>query len=225
MSLILNIDTSAQQAAVSIAEDGNLLQVLQNPDQKEHASFLQPAIQKMLQEEGITIHDLDAIAVVNGPGSYTGLRVALASAKGLCYVAKKPMITIGTLPLMAKAALDNAQNYPAGVTRLCPMIDARRMEVFTAMYNLSLEETMPARAMVLSDESFVDILLQETVLFFGNGAGKWQSLQANANALFAGSFDNIPAMAALSFQHFNQQLFTDLAYSEPLYLKEFYSGN
>jgi tRNA threonylcarbamoyladenosine biosynthesis protein TsaB len=225
MSLILNIDTSAQQAAVSIAKDGNLLQVLQNPDQKEHASFLQPAIKKLLNLTELTINALDAIAVVNGPGSYTGLRVALASAKGICYVAQKPLITIGTLPLMAKAALDNSQAYPGTVTRLCPMIDARRMEVFTAVYNLSLEEILPPQAMILSDESFVDILLQETVLFFGNGAAKWNGVQSNANALFAGSFDTIPGMAALSFKRFSQQQFTDLAYSEPLYLKEFYSGN
>jgi tRNA threonylcarbamoyladenosine biosynthesis protein TsaB len=225
MSLILNIDTSAQQAAVSIAKDGNLMQVLQNPDQKEHASFLQPAIKKLLQEAQMTINDLDAVAVVNGPGSYTGLRVALASAKGLCYVAKKPLITIGTLPLMARAAIENINHYPSTVTRLCPMIDARRQEVFTAVYNLSLEEILRGQAMILSDESFVGVLLQETVLFFGTGAVKWQALVSNTNALFAGSFDTTAAMADLSNQMFIQQQFTDLAYSEPLYLKEFYTGN
>ncbi len=224
MSIILNIDTAAAQAAISLSKDGRVLQLLQNPDQKDHASFLQPAIQKILQEAQITVNELDALAVVNGPGSYTGLRVALASAKGLCYVAKKPLITIGALPLMARAALNHKCTLPAPVTLLCPMIDARRMEVFTAVYNVVLEEILPARAMILSDESFVDVLLQNKILFFGSGALKWKALVSDANALFAGSFDTAAAMASLSFDMFTRQQFTDLAYSEPLYLKEFYTG-
>ncbi len=225
MSIILNIDTSTTQASVSLAENGSLLFLSQNAGQNEHASFLQPAIEKILKDAHLSLAELDAIAVVNGPGSYTGLRVAMASAKGLCYVAKKPLITIGTLPLMAKAAMNKLQEYPPGLTRLCPMIDARRMEVFTAIYNLSLKEILPAQAMILTAESFVDVLLQERILFFGSGAPKWQAITSNANALFAGSFHTGPAMATLSFQLFKQQQFTDLAYSEPLYLKEFYTGS
>ncbi len=225
MSIILNIDTSTSQASVSLSENGSLLFLLQNPGQNEHAAFLQPAIEKILKDAQVSLVDLDAIAVVNGPGSYTGLRVAMASAKGLCYVAKKPLITIGSLPLMAKAALDNPGHYPPGIKRLCPMIDARRMEVFTAIYDLSLREILTPQAMILTAESFVGILLQEPTLFFGSGAAKWQTIAGNANALFAGSFPTGPAMAALSFQLFRQQQFTDLAYSVPLYLKEFYTGS
>jgi tRNA threonylcarbamoyladenosine biosynthesis protein TsaB len=103
------------------------------------------------------------------------------------------------------------------------MIDARRMEVFTAAYNLTLDEVLPARAMILSNDSFVDILLHETVLFFGNGAAKWATMVSSTNALFAGSFDTSEALSVLSYSRFNRGIFTDLAYSEPLYLKEFYT--
>jgi tRNA threonylcarbamoyladenosine biosynthesis protein TsaB len=224
MSFILNIDTSATQACVSLSKDGEVLSILKNHDQKEHASFLQPGVKKILEDQHISLSELAAIAVVNGPGSYTGLRVALASAKGLCYIAKKPLITIGSLPLMAKSALPFPGISQGLVTRLCPMIDARRMEVFTAVYDLLLDEILPARAMVLSNDSFVDILLQETVLFFGNGAAKWATMITDTNALFAGSFDTTTALAQLAYDKFKGGEFADLAYCEPFYLKEFYTG-
>ncbi len=224
MSFILNIDTSASQACVSLSKDGELLSIVQNHDQKEHASFLQPGVKKIMEDQHITLSELAAIAVVNGPGSYTGLRVALASAKGLCYVAKKPLITIGTLPLMAKSAIPFLENYQDRVTRLCPMIDARRMEVFTAVYKISMEEVLAPRALILSNDSFVEILLQETVLFFGNGAAKWASMFSDTNALFAAGFDTTTALSQLAYDKFKREEFSNLAYSEPLYLKEFYTG-
>lgn len=224
MSIILNIDTSAATASVTLSKNGDLLARIQNEDQKEHASFLQAGIKKMIKAQGLSLNELEAVAVVNGPGSYTGLRVGLASAKGICYVIKKPLITIGTLPLMAKSAILALQSRASGIPFLCPMIDARRMEVFTGVYNSSMEEIMPAQAKILDTESYVDILLQNPVLFFGNGAAKWQGMIQNANALFAGSFDTSGALSELSFSRFNSGLFTDLAYSEPLYLKEFYAG-
>jgi tRNA threonylcarbamoyladenosine biosynthesis protein TsaB len=224
MSIILNIDTSSTQASVSISRDGIILACLHNEDQKEHASFLQVAIKNLTVQEKIFLHELAGVAVVNGPGSYTGLRVGLASAKGICYVIKKPLITIGTLPLMARSAFLNLQKKASAIPLLCPMIDARRMEVFTAVYNDSLEEIIPAQAKILSTESFVDVLLHNKLLFFGSGATKWQGITNNANALFAGSFDTSEALSALSYFRFTRGLFTDLAYSEPLYLKEFYTG-
>ena len=224
MSLLLNIDTSSAQASVTISNNGELLAVIQNEDQKEHASFLQAAIKRTMSEQGFSLNQLEAIAVVNGPGSYTGLRVGLASAKGICYVIKKPLITVGTLPLMAKSAILDLQTKATDIPLLCPMIDARRMEVFTGLYNASMEEVIPAQAKILSPESFVDILLHNPVLFFGNGAVKWKGMVRNTNALFAGSFDTSAALSQLSFSLFKSGIFTDLAYSEPLYLKEFYTG-
>ena len=224
MSIILNIDTSSAQASVTISKNGKLLAGVQNEDQKEHASFLQAAIKKMMKEQGLLLNQLEAVAVVNGPGSYTGLRVGLASAKGICYVIKKPLITVGTLPLMAKSAILELQTKASNIPLLCSMIDARRMEVFTGVYNASMEEVMPAQAKILDAQSFVDILLHDRVLFFGNGAAKWQGMVQNTNSLFAGSFNTSGALAELSFSRFESSSFTDLAYSEPLYLKEFYTG-
>ena len=125
---------------------------------------------------------------------------------------------------MAKAAAIKWKNIADQPAYLCPMIDARRMEVFTAVYSLTLEEIMPPQALILSHHSFVDILLHDRVLFFGDGAEKWQAISSNTNALFAGSLDTTEALAGLSFDMFVRGQFTDLAYSEPLYVKEFYNG-
>lgn len=224
MSLILNIDTSGTMASVSIGRHGKLLGIKENEAQSEHASFLQPAIKQLLDELQTDISDLDAVAVVNGPGSYTGLRVGLASAKGICYALGKPLLTIGTLPLMAYAAKANLKEKDKANTYLCPMIDARRQEVFTAIYNADLEIILPAQAHILVNDSFVATLLQNRTLFFGNGAPKFQLLTNQANAMFAGVYDNSTALCELSYKAFLAKDFTELAYSEPLYLKEFYNG-
>ena len=224
MAIILNIDTSAAVAAVSISNNGLLSGFIQNNEQKEHASFLQPAIKQLLAQLQIKINDLDAIAAVNGPGSYTGLRVGLASAKGICYALKKPFITIGSLPIMAKSAIINLQIAHKQVPLLCPMIDARRMEVFTAIYNSTMAEILPAQAILLNNLSFVELLLQNKILFFGNGANKLQEICQHPNAIFEGQFNSLQALCELSHNEFALNKFTDLAYSEPLYLKEFYNG-
>jgi len=135
MSLILNIDTASENAHVSLAKDGQVLHTLSNDSQKEHASFLQAAIEQLIKNAAVSFKEVDAVAVTAGPGSYTGLRVGFASAKGLCYALKKPFITIGTLEVLTVSAL---QLYPPAADEnilCCPMMDARRMEVFTAIYH------------------------------------------------------------------------------------------
>src|ERR1700761_8249865 len=141
MSLILNIDTATETAHLSIAKNGTVLQQLFNEDQKGHAAFLQPAIKKILAEQSLLINEIDAIAVTEGPGSYTGLRIGMASAKGLSYALRKPLITVNTLEAMARSAVDVLARNPIDSKEilLCPMIDARRMEVFTAIYNMELK--------------------------------------------------------------------------------------
>src|SRR6266513_982784 len=129
MSLLLNIDTAIETASICLSKDGNVLHLSINENQKDHAAWLTVAIQEMMQNSGYQLNQLNAIAVTIGPGSYTGLRVGLSTAKGLCYVLKIPLLTIGTLEMMAFAAKQNP------VDLLCPMIDARRMEVFTAVYD------------------------------------------------------------------------------------------
>ena len=218
MALILNIDTATETAQVSFAKDGIVLQALQNNAQKDHASFLQTAIQQLAKTAVITLNDVDAIAVTAGPGSYTGLRVGMSSAKGLCYALNKPLIAINTLEVLAADAIQRSND---DAILFCPMIDARRMEVFTAIYNHDLTTALAPCAMVLDEHSFAEQLMQHKIIFFGSGAVKWQSICKNPNALFANVSNPANAMAALSNTYFKKQAFADLAYSEPLYLKEF----
>ena len=149
MSYIINIDTATATAHVSIAQDGKLLQALQNESQKDHGAFVQTAIQQLLKAAALSFVDIDAIAVTAGPGSYTGLRVGLASAKGLCYALNKPLLTLNTLEVLTTAAKKFSNNQQ-GVL-YCPMIDARRMEVFTALYTDTLTALVPPCAMILND--------------------------------------------------------------------------
>lgn len=222
MATILHIDTATASASVSLAKDGLIIDFIENDSPNEHASFLQPAVKKLLQKAGILLNELDAIAVVNGPGSYTGLRVGLASAKGLAYASGKPLITVGTLPAMAGAAVaaeeDNSILY-------APMIDARRMEVFTGVYDAEGKEKLSPQAKVLSHDSFVELLLRNKILFFGNGAAKFKEIVNHPNALFSTDYNIIQSFAQLSLSAYRQQEFATLAYCEPLYLKEFYTGN
>lgn len=222
MSFILNIDTSAGAAEVSVSKHGICMGQIANPDQKEHASFLQPAVQQLLQKCGLQISDLKAVGVVNGPGSYTGLRVGLASAKGICYALNLPLITINRLQIMARAAATQHDFSETKLPFFCPMIDARRMEVYTALYDGALKEIICPQAMILSNDSFVDILLQKQVLFFGDGAFKMRSITKSANALFAGDYENGSTLCQMVFEKYLQEDFADLAYVEPFYLKEFF---
>ncbi|HQW93579.1 MAG TPA: tRNA (adenosine(37)-N6)-threonylcarbamoyltransferase complex dimerization subunit type 1 TsaB, partial [Ferruginibacter sp.] len=150
MSLILNIDTSSEKAHVSFAKDGSLLALLSSESQKEHASFLQSAIQQLCKTASIHLPEIDAVAVTAGPGSYTGLRVGMASAKGLSYALKKPFITMGTLDILARSAIDFFPEQAEPVL-FCPMLDARRMEVFTAIYQKDLKTILEPGALILDE--------------------------------------------------------------------------
>jgi tRNA threonylcarbamoyladenosine biosynthesis protein TsaB len=219
MSLILNIDTSLDHASICLAKDGNSLAMASNQKQMDHASWLHVAINGLLNETGKRIKELNAVAVSIGPGSYTGLRVGLSSAKGICYALGIPLITIGTLDMMTFAAHQHklADYY-------CPLIDARRMEVFTATYNRSLEQVKPPHALIIDQHSFDGLLNKGNVYFFGNGSEKLRSLIENKNASWGSIWGNSSHLAQLSFGKFLQKDFSDLAYSEPLYVKEFYSA-
>jgi len=225
MSLILNIDTSIDIAYVSIAKDDEIIASLSNTEQKDHGGFLQPAIQTLLKKASVAISEIDAIGISAGPGSYTGLRVGLASAKGLCYALNKPLIAIGTLEILAFAAILETHITTSNSSILfCPMIDARRMEVFTALYDQNLQTTFSPCAMVLTENSFANGLLNNKILFLGNGAKKWKAISSNENALFAVNFNNPLAMSKLAHNKFVLNEFANLAYFEPLYLKEFFQG-
>ena len=220
MSLILNIDTASEHAHVSFAKDGLILHSLSNESQKEHAAFLQAGIQQLIKSIDINLKDIDAVAVTAGPGSYTGLRVGMASAKGLCYALKKPLITIGTLEVLTASAL---QLFPTSNKDLlyCPMLDARRMEVFTAVYKHDLTIQLEPCAMILNELSFEKDLLRNKIVFFGSGSVKWKQLCKHTNAIFETVSILPESMSKFSSMVFLEKKFTELAYSQPLYIKEF----
>lgn len=217
MSIILNIDTAVQVSSVCLAQDNQALATKTNPAQKDSAAWLHVAIKELLEENSITPGQIDAIAVSEGPGSYTGLRVGMSTAKGLCYVLQKPLITINTLKIMAAAAQDHSTFL------LCPMIDARRMEVFTAVLDQQLNWIQPPSSQVLNEHCFVDLLESHIILFFGNGSTKFQPVMHHKNARFSDVGADSSAMKDLSYEKFLQQEFADLAYSHPFYGKDFHS--
>lgn len=216
MSLILNIDTAIANASICLARDGIALRLAENMNRDEHASWLHVTIKKILSEQKLNLSDLKAVAVTIGPGSYTGLRVGLSAAKGLCYALDIPLLTIGTLEMMAYAAKDEPFDL------LCPMIDARRQEVFTAVYDKKLNELMKPQALIL-DANIFDQFLTRKILFFGTGSNKTQSIIQHENAWFNNVTINASSMALLSENLFQTENYADLVYTEPLYLKDFHS--
>jgi len=222
MSLLLNIDTTGETAIVNVAEDGNVLFEITNSLQHNHAAFVQPAVQQLLVTAGIQVSDIAAVAVSHGPGSYTGIRVGMASAKGLCYAAGKPLIVVNQLEILAKDCID-AMDKESGPTLVVPMIDARRMEVFTAAYDKLLSEVIVPAAMILEPGSFSNVLLNHHVVFTGSGVAKWQQLCDHPNASFTTPVNKGLAFSHLSFKKFSENDSVNLTYAEPLYIKDFFS--
>lgn len=220
MSLLLNIDTALDTASVCLANGEEPIELLTNDNQKDHATWLHKAITSIFEKTNYTINDLAAVAVSIGPGSYTGLRVGLAAAKGLCYALNIPLITINTLKIIALAVKDEIDNADF----ICPMIDARRMEVFTALYDKNLWEKNSPHAIILDENFFSDILQTKKIIFCGNGSKKLQGIINSPNALFNNSVHTASHLNKLALHSFLQKEFADLAYTEPLYIKEFYSS-
>ena len=226
MLLLLNIDTATEHASVCLSKDGIVLGLIESSEQKNHAAFVQPAIQQIINESKYALADIDAVAVTSGPGSYTGLRVGLASAKGICYALNKPLILINTLETMAQSILCNYQltNQPINQsTLLCPLIDARRMEVFTALYNVSLQEIDPPHALIIDENSFAALLEKQSIIFSGTGSQKVKGIISGTSAIFPDIQHNASHLAILADKACQLQRFADLAYSEPLYVKEFFN--
>ena len=170
MSLLLNIDTALETGSVCLANSATIIGSSVNHQQHDHAAWLHPAIHELLQNNNLEAGQLDAIAVTIGPGSYTGLRIGLSAAKGLCYALDKPLITVSTLEVLASLAVDEADQL------ICPVIDARRMEIFTALYNKDLQLIREPGALVLQHDSFSDILSDQQVIFCGNAVTKCNRL-------------------------------------------------
>lgn len=224
MSLILHINTAEEEAIVALSNNGKVLFEEYNKDQKQHASFIQPAIQRIIQHSTFNIQHLNAVSVIIGPGSYTGLRIGLASAKGLCYALGIPLITLNTLEVMAMAAIHQTTTQPISpLTLYCPMIDARRNEVFTAVYGSKLNVIMQPSAIILDENSFIELRKSHELVVFGSGSVKWNNICKNHNMIYTPMINMIHAQNILAYNCFQKQKFTDIAYVEPFYIKEFYS--
>lgn len=194
--------------------------MIKNSDQRDQAAKLPLHIKEILSIAGVKAAELDAIAISAGPGSYTGLRVGTATAKGLCYAWKKPLIAISTLQLMANGliAATGGQNV-----LYCPMIDARRMEVFTAVYDVHLTPLLAPQAMILDEQSYQAWLSTNDVYFFGDGAPKWEKvIPGHARAKFPEYTISAAHMASLADKSFINNEFEDVAYFTPHYLKAFF---
>jgi tRNA threonylcarbamoyladenosine biosynthesis protein TsaB len=219
MAIILTIDTAVEVAGVCLSVDRKIISIKTNDQLKDHAGWLQPAIEDLMKRAGLKLAEIDAVGVTAGPGSYTGLRVGLASAKGLCFALSKPLICLNTLQVMAFAAIRHTKNAEF----YCPMIDARRMEVFTSIYNDKLDELMPPTAMVPEGPEFDQFLATGRVIFFGNGAPKFKDMLKKDNAIFAEIPVSVADVADLTADYYEKRAFFDLKFTEPLYIKAFYS--
>lgn len=223
--LLLNIDTATEHASVCLSKGTTVLGLIESDEQKNHASFIQPAIQQLMGNCGYSLNQLDAVAVTAGPGSYTGLRVGLASAKGICYALPKPLIMVNTLEVMAQAILSYwqlSQTHPNPATLPCPMIDARRMEVFTAKYNLSLAEIEAPKAMIIDADAFQSMHYNDPIIFSGSGHHKLKGIIQNEHAFYLNLQHNASHLAIRAALAYSQKRFEDLAYAVPLYVKAFY---
>lgn len=218
MAKILHIHTALETAIICLSDGEKLLGERSNPNQRDHASFLHTGIRELMNETGMALKKLDAIQVVEGPGSYTGLRVGMAAAKGLCYALSLPLITVNTLTWMAAGASE----HPMDMLR-CPMIDARRMEVFTAIFDAQGHFIMPSTPMILTPDSFNGWLDERQILFLGNGAPKFSEICTHQNAQFTALNAGSTELVRLGMAGFKQQDFAHTAYVEPFYGKAFHS--
>ena len=215
-TFILNIETATTNCSVSIAKDGETIVLKEDNDKSySHAERLHVYIDSALKEAGITSADLSAIAISKGPGSYTGLRIGVSAAKGLCFALDKPLIAVPTLEALAKQA-------PVDRGVVVAMLDARRMEVYSAIYDSNYNEIRTTEAQILDENAFAENLQNGKVYFIGNGVEKTKTLITNPNAVFIE--DKLPSaneMSALAYKKYQSNSFEDVAYFEPYYLKDF----
>lgn len=219
MAKILLIETATAFCSVALSIDGKIISVKEEGGRNLHASNLTLFIDEVLNNSGMNYSDLDAVGISKGPGSYTGLRIGVSTAKGLCYALEKPLIAIETLKMMAAGFLIQNPGYTGLV---CPMIDARRMEVYTAVYNSDLNLLEPTSAKIIDENSFSDLFSEDTITFLGDGASKCIETLNHTNVHFDdANFNSASNMSALAENAFNDSIFEDVAYFEPYYLKDF----
>ncbi len=220
LALILTIDSAFEECVVAISNNEEVIAHERSVVQKDHASFLQPAIKKVLKNASVALKSIDAVSVLNGPGSYTGLRVGLASAKGICYVLNKPLILLNTLDLLAFALQQNAAHETNIL--FCPMIDARRMEVFTALYNRELKLVKNYASVILDNNFLNEEKSTYKIVAGGNGSLKLKAIAGFENISYGALTYTVNDVAICAFKAFELEYFANLAYCEPFYIKPAY---
>ncbi len=221
MAVILCMETSTEMCSVAVSNGNQLLAMKENANGNSHAENLMPFIDHVLNEANLTIRQIDAVCFSEGPGSYTGLRIGLSTAKGLCYALEKPLIALSTLQSMAwgaRALFPDKSVY-------CPLIDARRMEVYCAVYDANLQLVDTIQNKIIDADSFKNLIEKESIVFCGNGVEKCKHvIIPNPNIMYATSTNSAAFMIELAYTKFLNQEFADLAYFEPFYLKEYIAG-
>lgn len=221
MATILNIETSTEVCSVALTSEGQVLEHHENYEGQTHATLLSAYVKDALEYAHSRELKIDAVAVSIGPGSYTGLRIGLSEAKGLAFGMEVPLIGVNTLQLLVVSTMFS-NFFDEDDIVFVPMIDARRMEVYTAAYNSALEAVIEPQAMILDENSFADLLSNHKVVFMGNGSTKARDVIKHENAIFIDGIKPVAVdMLALSEMAYRKLQFIDVAYSTPLYLKEF----
>ena len=218
MALILSLETSTGVCSVALHDNEKLLADREIHVPQSHSSKLAVLVEEVIREAGRSMKELNAVAIASGPGSYTGLRIGTSMAKGLCYSLNVPLIAIGTLDVMAfqVSGINDKRSL------LCPMIDARRMEVYCKVFDADLMVRQEVGARIIDEHSFSDFLVSEKILFFGDGASKCRELIRHENAFFVDDiYPSASQLGLLAFSKLKAGLTEDVVHFEPFYLKDF----
>ena len=220
MPRLLLIETSPSLCSTALAEDGRIVCSRRSTEPRAHASLTAVFVKEMLEESGWTVRELDAVAVSAGPGSYTGLRVGSSTAKGLCFGGQVPLIAVSTLDILARQAIE--AGLPEGCKAILPMVDARRMEVYTAVYSPEGARLTDISPVILDENSFADLFASGPVAVIGDAAEKFAPLRATADgSVFMQCCPEASAMLVPAMRKYEKKEFEDTAYFEPFYLKQF----
>lgn len=223
MGKILSIDTATDVCTVSISDSGKIISLRDSAENRSHSVLLGVYVKEVLKESGLKVNELDAVAISKGPGSYTGLRIGVSVAKGLCYGANVPLVSVPTLQAMCYG-IPESYLIEKGLSDFyfAPMLDARRMEVYTAIYGSDFSVIQDVNALILDEGSFIDLLDKKPVVFFGTGAEKYKDIVKHENALFFEDYKHSSSyMMHIAESELSNEQFEDVAYFEPFYLKDF----
>lgn len=225
MTHILFIETATPVCSVALAKNKKLLGVKESSKKNSHSEIVTVFIDELLKENSVDFKDLDVIAVSKGPGSYTGLRIGVSTAKGMCYALDIPLISVNTLHSLACGTASNFKMKSDLPILFCPMLDARRMEVYCALFDENMNEVRETKAEIIEPDSFQTYLDSNQVFFFGDGSDKCKEVIKHSNAVFLDDiFPTAANMMHIAFDKFQNQQFEDVAYFEPFYLKDFIAG-